>query len=100
MEHFYSQIHEVDGGQRKSDCQCMLFGTNLVDVLSITYRSPLAFLNCVRAFLTCTDENNIASKTLEHFLCLWGTVCKWKECGIKGGKSLHSDLCQNQMARE
>lgn len=47
-------------------------------VLSARPTNPLAFLNGVRAFLTCADENYIEPETLDHFLCLWGIVHEWK----------------------
>ena len=50
----------------------------LDEVLSARPTNPLAFLNGVRVFLTCADENYTEPETLEHFLCLWGIVHEWK----------------------
>lgn len=79
----------MSGGQREKEStrpiypfwyQQVLFDALLI----IRYRNSLAFLNCVRAFLTRADENYIAPKTLEYFLCLWGTVMSGRNVELKG----------------
>lgn len=67
------------------------------EVLSTRPTNPLAFLNGVRAFLTCADENYIEPKILEHPVPLGLSALVEGMWNLKGEIRCTADLWENRM---